>query len=669
MYHRILLAVVMPLVCCCVDLYAQTVDSTKTYHIEEVSVSAQRIRKEVIPVQMLAGEELQKLSVHSVADAIRYFSGIQIKDYGGIGGLKTVNIRGLGTQHVGVFYDGVQLGNAQNGQIDLGRFSLDNMEAVSLYNGQKSAIFQSAKDFASAGSIYMTARHPSFGEGQNYRLKGTFKTGSFGLVNPSVLLEHRLSKQVSGSLSAEYMYTSGKYKFRYRQKNGYDITETRKNGDVEAIRAEYGLFGDMQGGEWKAKAYLYNSERGLPGAAVRETGDFVHEDRQWDTNLFIQSSFKKHFSDKYGLLVNGKYAYDYLHYLADPNKDASLMYVENHYRQQEIYLSVANLYSFNKYWSASIALDYQWNKLNADLYKFPYPNRHTTLVSIASALNFEQFKLQASVLGTFVSDHVRTDTMSMENKKQITPTVVASWKPIRKTNFHLRGFYKNIFRMPTLNDLYYTFIGNIKLKPEFTNQYNLGFTYAPILQNKWLKNIELQADVYYNEVKNKIVAVPTSNQFRWTMMNLGMVEIRGLDIAIQTNWELPKQFSIDTRLTYTYQKAQDFTNPKEEYYGDQIPYIPWHSGSLIINASWQNWDVNYSFIYTGERYDQRANIPENYAPEWYTNDISLSRSFRIRNTLYRLTAEVNNLFNQQFEVVKCYPMPGTNYKFILTIQI
>ena len=98
MYHRILLAVVMPLVCCCVDLYAQTVDSTKTYHIEEVSVSAQRIRKEVIPVQMLAGEELQKLSVHSVADAIRYFSGIQIKDYGGIGGLKTVNIRGLGDQ-------------------------------------------------------------------------------------------------------------------------------------------------------------------------------------------------------------------------------------------------------------------------------------------------------------------------------------------------------------------------------------------------------------------------------------------------------------------------------------------------------------------------------------------------------------------------------------------
>ena len=76
----------------------------------------------------MEGKVLEKLSVHSVADALRYFSGVQIKDYGGIGGLKTVNIRAMGTQHVGVFYDGIELGNAQNGTVDLGRFSLDNME-------------------------------------------------------------------------------------------------------------------------------------------------------------------------------------------------------------------------------------------------------------------------------------------------------------------------------------------------------------------------------------------------------------------------------------------------------------------------------------------------------------------------------------------------------------
>ena len=668
MYHRILLAVVMPLVCCCVDLYAQTVDSTKTYHIEEVSVSAQRIRKEVIPVQMLAGEELQKLSVHSVADAIRYFSGIQIKDYGGIGGLKTVNIRGLGTQHVGVFYDGVQLGNAQNGQIDLGRFSLDNMEAVSLYNGQKSAIFQSAKDFASAGSIYMTARHPSFGEGQNYRLKGTFKTGSFGLVNPSVLLEHKLGKQVSGSLSAEYMYTSGKYKFRYRQKNGYDITETRKNGDVEAIRAEYGLFGDMQGGEWKAKAYLYKSERGLPGAAVRETGDFVHEDRQWDTNFFLQGSFRKHWGN-YSLQTNGKYAYDYLHYLSDPRLDVTTMYVNNHYRQHELYFSAANMLNILPFWSADVSVDFQWNKLNADLVNFVYPCRYTALVAAATALHFERFKLQASLLGTFVHETTKVPNAAAGDKHKYTPTVVASWQPFKNEDLNLRAFYKKIFRMPTLNDLYYTFIGNIDLNPEYTTQYDIGVTYSRKFRGGYPARLEFQADAYYNEVTDKIVAMPTSNQFRWTMVNLGYVEMRGVDVALQTEWHLLKDLKANLRVNYTYEKAQDFTDAKSDYYGGQIPYIPWHSGSAVLNLSYRDWDMNYSFIYTGERYESSANIPENYAKEWYTNDLSLSRRLHWKKMLWKLTAEVNNVFNQQYEVVQWYPMPGINFRFVINVEL
>lgn len=116
-------------------------------HLDEVVVTVRRIQKEVIPVQELSGNQLQRLSSHSVADALRYFSGIQIKDYGGVGGLKTVNIRSMGTNHVGVFYDGIELGNAQNGQVDLGRFSLDNMEAVTLYKRTEECNFPTGKRF------------------------------------------------------------------------------------------------------------------------------------------------------------------------------------------------------------------------------------------------------------------------------------------------------------------------------------------------------------------------------------------------------------------------------------------------------------------------------------------------------------------------------------------
>ncbi len=643
-------------------LYAQSrLDSLQ--RLDEVLVTASPIQKEVIPVQQLSGTQLQRLSSHSVADAIRYFSGVQIKDYGGVGGLKTVNIRSMGTNHVGVFYDGIELGNAQNGTVDLGRFSLDNMEAITLYNGQKSAIFQPAKDFGSAGSIYLQSRVPKFDEGEKQKVKATFKTGSFGVANPAIVWDRKLNDRISTSLSGEYMYTTGRYKFTYRVDDSYDTTAVRRNGDVNALRLEGGLFGNMKDGYWRTKGYFYRSERGYPGAVVKNK--FSHEDRQWDTNTFLQGSFKKDFSDRYSLMANAKYAYDYLHYLADPRRDEALMYVNNHYYQHEVYASVANRYSILPVWDISLSADYQFNLLNADLTDFVYPHRHTELLAFATALHLDRFKAQASVLGTFVQDHTRTGAKAADNKMEWTPTAIVSWQPFGDIDLNLRAFYKRIFRMPTLNDLYYTFIGNIELDPEYTNQYNIGVTYAKEFKRHWLRRLEVQADAYYNEVQNKIVAMPTSNFFRWTMVNLGEVEIRGVDVAAQADWQWGEDWRLAMRVNYTYQKAQDFTDPSDTYYGDQIPYIPWHSGSATAALTWRTWEANYSFIYTGERYSSRANIPANYVLPWYTSDLSLSKLLHAGPGDLKLTLEVNNLLNQQYEVVICYPMPGINFKAIV----
>ncbi|MCI7037557.1 MAG: Plug domain-containing protein, partial [Bacteroidales bacterium] len=120
---------------------SQTVSEDSLYAIGQVTVVGSKGR-DIIPSQRLSGEQLQRLNTVSVADALRFFSGMQVKDYGGVGGIKTVNIRSMGSQHLGIYYDGVELGNAQNGQVDLGQFSMDNVEEISVYNGQKSAIFQ-----------------------------------------------------------------------------------------------------------------------------------------------------------------------------------------------------------------------------------------------------------------------------------------------------------------------------------------------------------------------------------------------------------------------------------------------------------------------------------------------------------------------------------------------
>ena len=636
-------------------------------HLREVVVTAQTQRA-VIPVQQLAGDELRRLSVHSVADAMRYFSGIQIKDYGGIGGLKTVNVRSLGTNHTGVFYDGIELGNAQNGVVDLGRFSLDNMEAVQLYNGQKSSVFQTAKDYASASAVYMQTRKPLFTGGRRDNWNISMKGGSFDTYNPSVLWEHRLTDRMSMQLSAEYMTTSGRYRFRYAKKNGYDTTEVRRNGDVKAIRAEAAVFGEDARGEWRAKIYFYNSERGYPGAAVREEpGKFRHQDRQWDTSVFGQGSFRRRFGRTYSLLLNAKVAYDYLHYLSDPRLDVTTMYTDNTYRQTEAYLSAAHLFTIRRWWTLSVANDVQVNYLDADLVNFVYPTRLTLLSSVATSITLGRLSAQASLLHTYASDHTEHPAGTAGDKSRVTPTVALSYKPAGWLG--LRAFYKRIFRLPTFNDLYYTFIGNKELNPEYTTQYDIGFTVTPRLRpGGILRSIEVQADGYYNEVEDKIVAMPTSNQFRWTMMNFGLCHIWGLDASVKAAWRIGS-VDVQTHAAYTYNKAMDHTDAGSRFYGGQLPYIPWHSGSAIVSASWRRWTANYSFIYTGERYESSANIQENYSKPWYTSDFSLSHELRIKtgraaagHCALRLTAEINNIFNQQYEVVQCYPMPGTNFR-------
>ena len=638
---------------------AQKVDSTRV--LESSVVVSRKTQKEIIPVHMLSGEELEKLNVHSVADAVRYFSGVQVKDYGGIGGLKTVNVRSMGSHHVGVFYDGIEVTNAQNGVIDLGRFSLDNMEMVTLYNGQKSAIFQPAKDFASASSIYMQTRRPRFEGDKRWNINAGLKAGSFKTVNPSFLWEQKISDKISSSISTEYLYTSGEYKFSYAKKNGYDTTEVRKNGDVRMFRAEAALFGKIDGGSWQTKAYYYNSERGYPGASVREEpGKFKHQDRQWDDNFFLQGSFRKSLGTWYSVMANAKYAYDFLHYLSDPRLDVTTMYIDNRYHQQEAYASLSHLFSILPKWTASLSNDLQWNILDADLKEFVYPRRFQLLTSAATSVNLGFMKLQASLLHTYVRDRTKVTGKAAKQKNAFTPSIILSIKPFREHEFNIRSFYKRIFRLPTLNDLYYTFIGNIELEPEYTNQYNLGLSYARNIRSTWLKGLEFQLDGYFNQIQNKIIAMPTSNQFRWTMINLGYVEIKGLDAAMQADLQFG-EVCLSPRLSYTFQKAQDLTDPQSQWYGGQIPYIPWHSGSVILNTTFRNWSFNYSFIYTGERYEAVANIPENYAQPWYTHDLSLSKTFDFKKFDLKTTAEVNNLLNQQYEVVQCYPMPGINF--------
>lgn len=653
------------------------------HHLEEVVITAKPY-KEVIPAQRLNGLQLERLNTHNVADALRYFSGVQIKDYGGMGGLKTVDVRNMGSHHVGVFYDGLQIGNAQNGVVDLGRFSLDDLDELALYNGQKSEIFQSAKDFASASAIYLKAKKPVFAKGKHTNLLVRYKAGTLQLINPSFRLEQKVSENIYLSLSGEYIKSDGQYKFRYKRTNldgvvAYDTTATRWNSDIEAYRIETGVYGKVRNGYWQAKIYYYNSDRGLPGAIIKN--EWQNGERQGDKNFFAQATFVKELTTKYKIQLNGKFAYDYTHYLSrdtvlfmEDNLTKKMQY-DNTYYQQDWYLSMVNMYALSPIWDVSLAVDFQYNKLNALMRgvgtPFTFPQRYTTWAALATALNLGKVKLQADVLATFVIEKVRNNVKSPD-KSELSPAVFIGYKPFDRHDFNLRAFYKRIFRLPTFNDLYYAQIGYSQLKPEYTNQFNIGASYKKDFQHSCLDAVSFQVDAYYSAITDKIIAAPTGSSFRWMMTNMGKVESKGVEASASVLGHV-SSVKLHTNVAYSFTKAQDFTKINGQglsSYGDQIPYTPWHSGSVIAGAEYRSWALNYSFIYVGKRYDGAVNnIAYNQVQPWYTHDASLQKTFQLGSSLLKLSVEANNILNQYYDVVLNYPMPGRNFRFVLSWNI
>lgn len=642
-------------------------DSLKEETIITVALKKKSF-KEVLPAQVLSGEALERLNSQSVADALRYFSGVQIKDYGGIGGLKSIDIRSMGSQHVGVFYDGIQIGNAQNGIVDLGRYSLDDLEEVSLYNGQKSEIFQPARDFGSSGSIYLQPRIPVFKGRTKTNLVMRSKNSSIDLFNPSFRVEQKISKNISASFSSEFMQSDGRYKYRYRKKYpdgevAYDTIAKRLDSDIRSKRFETSLNGTLSNGSWNVRGYGYLSDRGIPAAIVNNRFDGRGQ-RQRDENLFVQGSFRKKVFPTLETQLKAKFAYDYTHY----TDTVSSIKIQNQYIQRELYVSNSNIFSLTSDWDVSASIDFQYNNLDADLVNFSYPVRYTTLVAFATTYRWNRLKFLGSVLGTFVSETVQKNTVSPD-RTEWTPSAFLSYQPFAGKDFTVRAFYKRIFRMPTFNDLYYTMIGSISLKPEFTNQYNFGFSYSKGFSKSVLQRISVKADGYFNKVEDKIIAAPNGSMFRWLMLNLGEVEILGTDVNLQADLLFGK-VKVHSLVSYTFQRARDFSDRNESYFGHQIPYTPWHSGSFSMMTDYKNWSFNYSFIYVGERYDvNQNNIRYNYIQPWYTHDLSFQRKINWKEHQFKASFEINNIFNQYYDVVLNYPMPGRTFRFILSFTL
>jgi len=650
--------------------YAEVIetDSLHTHSMKEVTVNGQIITvlRASLPVQEFSETDIARLNASTVSDIAKHFAGVTVKDYGGIGGMKTVSLRGLGALHTGVSYDGVIMSDIQSGQIDLGRFSIENISEVSLSNGQPNDIFQSARMFASSGVLSFSTKMPEYDEKQTLTGQVKVKAGSFGLLNPVVFLCKNFSKKWAVSLTGDGVLANGKYNFisNINDQGSNLVEKTRINSDVSSMRTEINSVFHFDNHEFISfKASQYYSERGLPGPDILYST--YSTDRMLDKNYLAQVVYENKESLYFQYRFSAKYNNAYMRFTETDPKYSQLtdQKLSENYLQSEYYLSSTLQFHPTVNLSVSGSVDWWRNNLfshsNLNLKQDASPVRNTGLINIATKYMTERITVGANVLYTLTRETTQTGDASPDRNK-LSPTLSCSYKLFENNELRLRAFYKNIFRLPTFSDLYFHNLGFVNLRPEISNQFNMGLIYSePVIP--FITDLELSADAYYNRVTDKIIikyGMPYSS-----VRNTGRVDIKGMDVNVKFNLPVTKNTILNFNAIYSYQVAQDMT-PGSSNPGEQIPYTPVNSGSGSVSCLYRNAECGYNLLYSGQRWNGQ-NINANLLPAYAEHSLFA----RITLKKFTLMGEIINLLDTQYQIIKDYPMPGRNYRITLSMDL
>ncbi|HTE27101.1 TonB-dependent receptor plug domain-containing protein [Flavitalea sp.] len=633
--------------------------------LQTVTISAEgkpQLFKSITPVQAFDKKQLDNINAYSVGDAARYFSGVLIKDYGGTGGLKTISVRSLGAAHTGILYDGIPVSDQQTGQIDLSRFSTTFIQSLQLHQAGIQETLVPARAAAAGTTVAIESNTFDLNRSGKTGWQTGIKAGSFEHIQPFAGLYLPLNDRLVLSGNIEATYSTGNYPVVVDNGN-LSYKSERNNSFVRSIQSEANLvyiFSDSS--NWQTKFGSYFSERGLPGAIVFFNDRSVQQ--LANSDVYAQTRFKLKPGFRTNIIVSAKYQYNKTLY-SDPDYPNNQGGLKNNYRQQEIYLSAVASHRAGNNLVISASSDFANTTLKANTGNYNAPKRIAAWNNISLNYHRGVWQLNTSVLHNYIAD--KTDNAATLYRNEFTPAVALSVKTRKDGPLMFRAFYKKLFRMPTFNDLYYNLVGNRSLKPEFADHYNLGVSFAKSY-NGAIKKLGLSLDAYHLRVKDKIVAVPNRNLFVWTMLNLGVVNINGIDLTTELDGKLSHEINWFTRVAYTWQKALDKTDPASTTYKNRIPYTPDHSGSAMLSFGYRQWMAGPSLLFSGKRFTLGENNPFNEINGWITCDVFVSKKFRLAGSGITAKVEINNINDARYDVVRYYPMPGRSYKIILTLN-
>ena len=609
------------------------------------------ITKTIDRILTLRRATILELQAEDVGQLVQKFAGVSIRSYGGLGGLKTISLRSLGSQHTSIVIDGFTLSNTQTGQINLGQIQTENIESIQLLSGGQNSYLVPSSVLVSGSAVMIESYENTFSSDKN-QVRFTSKVGSFGQF------DNYLSYKFNGknffiTAFGKYRFADGEYPFTIQNgKNEY--SGIRLNNHFEDAQA--GISAGFKFGKSGCLNVAYKkdfTDQELPGAVI------LYSTVASQTLKTIGDRFQLAYLNQFkkiSIRLFGTFQQMNLNY-----KDSTFLNdfggINSNYRNDVIQLGTNIRWVLNENWNIFTGTEEQYSKLNTTELGFGVPERFHNFSNLGSCYSFGSMKITAQLSTQYISEENKM--VKRDEVFRINPFAQVESLEYGKTwRFSWNLFYRNSFRMPSFNELYYNNVGNVNLKPENADQLSAGISVSPKYK-KW--SFVKRSNIYFNQVRDKIVAIPTKNLFIWSMQNVGKVNIFGIETSVDAQYSINSKWIISAALNYTFQSARDITDRDSPTFGNQIAYIPKHVVNADITLKWKQSGLRISNFSNSLRYSLNENIPSNQVNGFLITDLAIFTRLPIKNHDFRLQFSCKNCFNSSYAIIRYYVMPGRNY--------
>ena len=605
--------------------------------------------------------EITALAPADLGVLLKRVAGATIADYGGIGSMKTLSVRGLGSTHAGLIVNGYPRSNPQNSQLDFSQIQLDNIEEATVLLGPSNQLEIPVSSRMKGSIIALGTFEQTFAK-QPHAVRLSSTIGSFGRKEIHTSLKVGNDKSFL-SFSGNLRGYEGDFAYELPYSN-QDVLRRRENNDLTSY-----LFSLGGGRKWRTGknqvhrvrffGNLNHIDRSLPGAIILYTQSSTEHLLTQTKNIGGDYSY---IGEKLKLRTFLSSGNDQLRY-RDPDYYNQQGFIDNQYQNQFYQTGLNGSWKFKRFlldFGNDLRFDDLWSSK-----ELGEPKRLVNIGMIGGKMNLKYIDINASLFHHYIYDQNKLNEHDKQyNRLNPQLSITTSDKLFDQLQFSL--WHKLSSRAPSFNELYFSQIGNTSLLPEESEQTNLG--YAWIWKRKKLSGA-LKGNVFFNRVQNKIVAIPTQNLFVWSIQNVGNVLSYGMDFTFDLSYSFSAVTTLSLSSTTTYQLVTDRSSRQSPTFGHQIANTPVWTNASDIQLKLKQFSFGISSLFMGERYALNENIEMNALDSYTVFDFTGSYNFEIRerHELF-IQAGIRNIADAQYYHINYFVMPGRHYFFKIAYE-